>query len=179
MRTASMCIGHTKRKEHYTVQCSSASGIVCFGTADSWIARQPRVSPAIGNNEPLHYITIWYLPAGASSREGNQTEVIEEIAKTWYKPAGVTFRKDNHLMSLEEIAKARQEAACVKKGQAAKQEPVIPKAKAHAKAQATQPTGTSNKVQPPMIDGKLHPAHTTQGQGPRLPPPREPSSSSS
>eukprot|EP00972_Heterocapsa_arctica_P041427 6109011-Heterocapsa_arctica.AAC.2 len=82
-------------------------------------------------------------------------------------------------MSPEEIAKARQEASCVKKGQAAKQEPVIPKAKAQAKAQATQPTGTSNKVQPPMIEGKLHPAHTTQGQGPRLPPPREPSSSSS
>eukprot|EP00972_Heterocapsa_arctica_P097045 14317034-Heterocapsa_arctica.AAC.1 len=63
MTTSSMCIGHTKRKDNYSVQCSSASGTVCFGTANSWIARQPRVSPLIDNNEPFHYITIWYLPA--------------------------------------------------------------------------------------------------------------------
>eukprot|EP00972_Heterocapsa_arctica_P026238 3862361-Heterocapsa_arctica.AAC.1 len=42
MRTRSMCIGHTKRKDNYAVQCSSVSGIVCFGTANAWIARQPR-----------------------------------------------------------------------------------------------------------------------------------------
>eukprot|EP00972_Heterocapsa_arctica_P073017 10785602-Heterocapsa_arctica.AAC.1 len=89
MKTYSMCIGHTKLKENYTVQCSSASGIVFFGTASSWLARQPRVSPSLGNKEALHYITIWYLPAGASSRGANQAKTSEEMAKARQEAAGL------------------------------------------------------------------------------------------
>eukprot|EP00972_Heterocapsa_arctica_P071980 10632661-Heterocapsa_arctica.AAC.1 len=55
MKSNSTCTGHTKLKENYTVQCASASGIVCFGTASSWVARQPRVSPSLGNRAALHY----------------------------------------------------------------------------------------------------------------------------
>eukprot|EP00972_Heterocapsa_arctica_P084515 12449734-Heterocapsa_arctica.AAC.1 len=127
-------------------------------------------------------------PAGASNREGNRSKVIyeiakskviEEIAKTWYKQAGAPPKKDNRSMSPEEIAKARREAASGKKGQAAKQETLIPKAKAQAKAQFTQHTVTPSKDQPALIEGKLHPVLTKQGQGPRLPPPKESRSSKS
>eukprot|EP00972_Heterocapsa_arctica_P114235 16441442-Heterocapsa_arctica.AAC.1 len=69
MKTNSMCIGHTKLNYNYTVKCSSASGIVCFGIANAWLARQPWVSPLPANNESsFRYVTIWYLPAGASKR---------------------------------------------------------------------------------------------------------------
>eukprot|EP00972_Heterocapsa_arctica_P071366 10543449-Heterocapsa_arctica.AAC.1 len=117
MKSNSMCIGHTKLKAIYTVKCSSASGIVCFGTASSWLARQPRVSPSPANREALHYITIWYLPAGASSKATNQAKTVEERAKT------------------------RQEAAGMKNINLTRQEPTIPT----AKLPATHLAGSINK----------------------------------
>eukprot|EP00972_Heterocapsa_arctica_P097194 14340697-Heterocapsa_arctica.AAC.1 len=119
MKSNSICIGHTKLKEYYTVKCSSASGIVCFGTASYWLARQPRVSPSPANREALHYITIWYLPAGASSRATNQAKTVEERAKP------------------------RQEAAGKKKTNLTRQEPTIPT----AKFPATHLAGSINKEQ--------------------------------
>eukprot|EP00972_Heterocapsa_arctica_P105536 15548655-Heterocapsa_arctica.AAC.1 len=69
MTTDSMCMGHTKLKQNYTVKCSSFSGVVALGTTSALLARQPSVAPAPGNNGSSHqYITIWYLPVGASSR---------------------------------------------------------------------------------------------------------------
>eukprot|EP00972_Heterocapsa_arctica_P113956 16439953-Heterocapsa_arctica.AAC.3 len=41
MKTNSMSIGHTKLKDNYTVECSSVTGIIAFGTSNAWLARQP------------------------------------------------------------------------------------------------------------------------------------------
>eukprot|EP00972_Heterocapsa_arctica_P045761 6753227-Heterocapsa_arctica.AAC.1 len=68
MNTNSMSVGHTKLRENYTVKCSSATGIVAFGTSNAWLPRQPSVGPTPGCRDSTHcYITIWYLPQRAST----------------------------------------------------------------------------------------------------------------